>query len=325
MSVTITLAGLNSTETGQILENPVVSSGDFRFTNNGQDFVNLPATVRGMVVDVVLSDEQANDPLGYLYFKQVVPVNPPEPVETWSSGIEVGPLSRLESINEAAFKIAPSTLRAGPLTGQRLEFVSSVNGRSISGHEALVFTVIAVLKVDGSVEIAVEQEFDFEELGLGNLTGYFATIFDAELENDVTEEPISLEPGDSMLAVVQHRLNGGNLFNQLLSIPILRSPVEAILANPDVPLANNAQGQLEASNVTVEVANGGSLHTPQDVVVALLQRLLAAQELPDGSVGKALQDARKYGPSRVADTTDPDPVNHTERTFDEQPIGGQPE
>lgn len=320
MSVTITLAGLNSTETGQILENPVVSSGDFRFTNNGQDFVNLPATVRGMVVDVVLSDEQANDPLGYLYFKQVVPANPPEPVETWSSGIEVGPLRRLESINEATFKITPSTLKSGPLIGQSLVFTSSVNGRSIPRHTALAITVNALIKANGSVEITDEQEFEFEEFGLGDLTSYYEVNFDTELENSATEEPISLEPGDSMLAVVQHRLNGGKLFNQLLSIPILRSPVEAILENPNVPLANNTQGQLEASNVTVQVASGGSLHTPQNVVDALLQFLINSQVWPDGTFARAVQDANKFGQSRVIDTTEPDPDDHTVRTFDEQPI-----
>jgi len=372
---TITIPGLNSTETGRILENPSVSDGDFRFTNDGVNFAVVPATVRGRVVDLELIDEQANDPLGYLYFEQTLPANPPDTLETWSSGIEVGPLRRLSGTSGLEFQIAPSTLKAAPLTGQRLILVSSVNGESLPGQESIFITVDGVLKANGIIIETGGVEFQFEAVFLNSFS-YYVLDFNSELINDDDESEISLEPGDSLLAMVIFALPDGTQSNRLVAIPVLEDTtaesisnritsgigdlndsdwqeaifeltgafvrrlygdiedgdqdplpaslsteqitaiVERVLANPNVPLVNNAQGQLAASNVSIQTTGSGSAHTPQDVVMALLQRVLAAQELPDGSVGKALQDARKYGPSTVVDTTDASPVT---RTFNEQP------
>lgn len=303
------------TTTGQFVINPSVEEGDFQISLDGGEFENLDnlptVTAGSAAIKITLSnDERAADHADIRGIDQTV-------TKAWAdSYTTVDP-----AFTDVGLQFSPSTLEAGPLTGQRLVFTSSVGGRSVPGHVAELLNIRGIIKADGSIEnIAEDLEFVVKESELLGVS-YYVLNFDSELENVDTEEPISLEPGDSMLASVEHRFNG-ELLGQLLTFPILEPIAEAtsmaILQDPNVPLANNAQGQLEASNVSVQVAGGGSAHTPQDVVVALLQRLLAEQELPDGSVGKALQDARKYGPSRVADTTDPD--NTSERTFNEQPI-----
>ena len=220
------------------------------------------------------------------------------------------------------FKLTPSALTAGPLAGQRLTFTSSVEGQSIPDHRAVLLGIDRVIKADGSIE-GVQEDLDFSVAVLSNGFSYDLLNFTSELENPDTEDSISLESGDLVVATVEHSFPEDEApLRQVVAIPIVESGVEAIsaaiLEDPNVPLANNAEGQLEASNVTIQTTGTGSAHTPNDVVVALLQRLLASQELPDGSVGRALQDANKFGPSRVIDTTDS--ANPIERTFDEQPI-----
>ena len=68
---------------------------------------------------------------------------------------------------------------------------------------------------------------------------------------------------------------------------------EVILINPANKLATNTTGLVTTSNPSTSTA--GSLHTPAQVVDALLQELIGAATFPDGSLGKAIQDTFKNG------------------------------
>ena len=303
------------TTTGQFVNDPPVEEGDFQISLDGGEFENLDnlptVTAGSAAIEITLSnDERA---AGHAVIRGIDQTATKEWTDNYTT-------VDTESV-DVGFKITPSTLKAGPLNGQRLVFTSSVGGRSVPGHVAELLNIRGIIKADGSIEnIAEDLEFVVEESELFGVS-YYVLNFDSELENVDTEEPISLEPGDSMLASVEYRFNG-ELLGQLLTFPILEPIAEAtsmaILANPNVPLANNAQGQVEASNVSVQVAGGGSAHTPQEVVDALLQFVINSQVWPVGTFARAVQDANKFGQSRVIDTTDPD--NTSERTFDEQPI-----
>ena len=123
----------------------------------------------------------------------------------------------------STFQVTPSTLKAGPLAGQRLAFTSSIDGQSVSGHEALTIVVSSVLKDNGLIVDAGEHEFDFETVSSSIGVPYYVLNFDSELEND-NGESISLEHGDSILASIEHRVSGVTS-QQLIVIPILEAAV----------------------------------------------------------------------------------------------------
>ena len=235
------------------VENIVLAAGDIRFIGTDNVSVNLTFTTRGFATFVDITDAQAADEGG-----QIILMDQDDPPQ-FQPQFSVFPFVE-GRLSDVEFQITPPTLKLGSTDNQRLVFTSSVEGNAKS------LAVDAIIKANGSRQEVFIESINFEEFeSVENISYGVLTL--TSISERVSGDEIFLESGDLMIAIVEYGIGESedSIF-RAIAIPVVAEVAESILQNPDVPLANNAQGQLEASNVTIETTGGGSAHTAQDVV-----------------------------------------------------------